>query len=478
LNLIASGGGPFSWSGPGNFSSTQAIASLNTSSTNYSGVYKVTVGAGICTATATVSVQINANPIPNPSSNSSICTGETLRLFSNGGASGYAWAANGYSSNEQNPNRPNATTAMSGTYTITQTNIFGCTAIASINVVVHTAPNLIASSNSPLCEGKTLQLSASGGTNYSWEASGFTSSQQSPNRLNATLSMSGIYKITAINGSCSITSTATISVQVNPSFTVSIGFAPICLVGNPLNLSASGGDLYEWKGPNSFKSNSATPIKAKTVAKDEGIYSVTVTGNGVCTVTSTIRVFYGIGAGEISITNRSPYCKGGPISLTATATGASSYSWSKQFGTTTFTGNLVTITTNAKTSDGGVYMVFVRGQNGCIEKQETLVTVSPVACIGTRMASEEAEEIDIQLNAYPNPVTDKLTVEVTLKEPLAVTLQLFNSMGKASGTWQLNDETTVHKTELNVSELQGGMYLLQAQTSKHKIVKKVLKVQY
>ena len=259
---------------------------------------------------------------------------------------------------------------------------------------------------------------------------------------------------------------------------ITLSFAPICLQGNPLNLSASGGDLYAWKGPNSFKSNSATPTKAKTVAKDEGIYSVTVTGNGVCTVTSTIRVYYGIGAGEISITNRSPYCKGGPISLTATATGASSYSWTKQLGSASYTGNPVTITTNAKTSDGGVYMVFVRGQNGCIEKQETLVTVSPVACIGTRMASEEVEEIDMQINAYPNPVTHTLTVEVTLQKPSKLSLKLFNSIGKESGTWQLNEETTVHKTELDMSNLTGGVYLLQGQAGKQKAVKRVVKIQY
>jgi hypothetical protein len=122
--------------------------------------------------------------------------------------------------------------------------------------------------------------------------------------------------------------------------------------------------------------------------------------------------------------------------------------------------------------------VFITGSNGCIVKKEVLVTVSPVPCISTRLASEEVEEIDLQINAYPNPVTNTLTVEVTLKEPSALKLQLFNSIGNESGTWQLNEEATVHKTEVNMSELTGGVYLLQAQAGKQKMVKRVVKIQY
>ena len=253
---------------------------------------------------------------------------------------------------------------------------------------------------------------------------------------------------------------------------VSLNFAPICLQGNPLNLSVSGGDLYAWKGPNGFKSNSATPTKAKTVAKDEGIYSVTATGNTGCTVTSTIRVYYGVG--NVTATSNSPVCKGGTIQLSATSEFGASYKWAK--GSTVYTGQNPSIL-NAKTSDGGLYTVFITGNNGCIVKKEVLVTVSPVPCVAPRLATDETEEIDMQVNAYPNPVTNTLTVEVTLKETSKLSLQLFNSMGKESGTWQLNDESTVHKTELNMSELQGGVYVLQAQAGKQKVVKRVVKIQ-
>ena len=154
-----------------------------------------------------------------------------------------------------------------------------------------------------------------------------------------------------------------------------------------------------------------------------------------------------------------------------------SYSWTKQLGSTVYTGPSPTIP-NAKVSDGGLYVVFITRNDGCIAKKEVLVTVSPVPCVGTRLASEEIEEIDMQINAYPNPVTNTLTVEVTLKEASKLSLKLFNSIGKESGSWQLNEESTIHKTELNMSELTGGVYLLQAQAGKQKAVKRVVKIQY
>ena len=254
---------------------------------------------------------------------------------------------------------------------------------------------------------------------------------------------------------------------------------PICFVGSPLklktDLTANVGDQYAWKGPNGFKSSSATPTKTKTVAKDAGIYSVTVTTTDGITITSTIRVYFGIG--NVTATSNSPVCKGGTIQLLATAEFGATYSWTKQLGSTVYTGQNPTIP-NAKVSDGGLYMVFITGDNGCMVKKEVLVTVSPVPCVGTRLASEEIEEIDMQINAYPNPVTNTLTVEVTLQKPSKLSLSLFNSVGKESGSWQLNEEATVHKTELNMSQLTGGVYLLQAQAGKQKVVKRVVKIQY
>ncbi|PIF30940.1 gliding motility-associated-like protein [Flavobacterium sp. 9] len=59
----------------------------------------------------------------------------------------------------------------------------------------------LVTSNSPVCVGKTLELKASGGTNYSWTGpNGFTSTDQNPTITNATAINSGDYTCTILGG--------------------------------------------------------------------------------------------------------------------------------------------------------------------------------------------------------------------------------------------------------------------------------------
>jgi gliding motility-associated-like protein len=69
-------------------------------------------------------------------------------------------------------------------------------------------------SNSPICVGKTLELKASGGTNYSWIGpNGFTSTDQNPIILNVTAVNSGQYSC-AITGTGDCDDTKTVDVIV------------------------------------------------------------------------------------------------------------------------------------------------------------------------------------------------------------------------------------------------------------------------
>jgi subtilisin-like proprotein convertase family protein len=338
-----------------------------------------------------------------------------------------------------------------------------------------TPPSLsISQSANAICEGQTLNLSATDGlSSYSWASSGGTFSSNAATATFSSSSAGGFsFTVTATNSN-SCTNTATASVVIN-SVSAVVSVLPVCAVGNPLNLSASGGDQYAWKGPNGFKSNSATPSKAKTVAKDEGIYSVTVTGNAGCTASSTIRVYYGVG--NITATSNSTVCKGGTIQLSATSEFGVSYKWTKLGSPTVYPGQNPTIP-NAKVTDGGMYIVFITGSNGCIVKKEVLVTVSSVPCAGPRLASEEVEEIGMEVNAYPNPTSKIMMIEVTLKKPSSLKLQLYNATGQALSNWELGEEATTHRKEVDMSVYKNGLYLIQAESKDGKQTKRVVKVE-
>lgn len=72
------------------------------------------------------------------------------------------------------------------------------------------------SSNSPVCINSTLQLNASGGTNYSWTGpNGFTSNQQNPTIPNAATNNAGTYTCQVSGGACSGTYTINVIVGDN-----------------------------------------------------------------------------------------------------------------------------------------------------------------------------------------------------------------------------------------------------------------------
>jgi len=116
--------------------------------------------------------------------------------------------------------------------------------IATITIVE--APDCVASSNSPLCEGQNLSLAESAGDGNMWSWSGpngFTSSNQNPNVNSVTSADSGSYTVTvtAANGA---TSVCDVNVTVSPTPTVTVDPAgPFCAndAGTTLISSPAGG---------------------------------------------------------------------------------------------------------------------------------------------------------------------------------------------------------------------------------------------
>jgi uncharacterized repeat protein (TIGR01451 family) len=79
-------------------------------------------------------------PVAAAGANSPVCEGATLDLFAEGGVT-YAWDGPlGFASALQDPSVLNVTTAAAGTYTVTATDAYGCTASASCEVMVNIFP--------------------------------------------------------------------------------------------------------------------------------------------------------------------------------------------------------------------------------------------------------------------------------------------------------------------------------------------------
>jgi len=82
------------------------------------------------------------------------------------------------------------------------------------------------------------------------------------------------------------------------------------------------------------------------------------------------------------------------------------------------------------------------------------------------VSTQDLTEIDAQMNLYPNPVSEVLTVEVTLAEATGrMVYQITDASGRFITSSQVQNVTT-DKAEFNVSKLTTGQYFLTIQTDK------------
>jgi len=290
----------------GTFSSAAGL-SLNASngsidvSASTPGTYTVmnTIAAiGSCPmANASFNVAIVATPAtPVVNSNSPVCEGSAINLSTPSIASVYSWTGpNSFTSSVQNPTISNAVILNTGTYYLTVTTS-GCTsAIGSGTVTVNTVPTSpMAMSNSPICEGEDLNLTAQtiSGATYTWTGPNtFNSTTQNPTISNATTAASGIYSVSSVaNGCTSVPGTVSVVVHSTPSVPIAGSNSPVC-VGSPINLTTptvSGGS-YVWTGP-SFSSMLQNPTIASSAVSNAGQYDVTVTVNGCVSPSGSVTV--------------------------------------------------------------------------------------------------------------------------------------------------------------------------------------------
>jgi gliding motility-associated-like protein len=286
--LTAGGGTFYSWSSG---ETTAAIVK------GTAGTYTVTVtNANGCTDTKAANITVNAVPIVTAGSNSPICVGEDKKInltASAGTGYIYNWSGpNSFTSNTQNPSINFVTAAMAGAYTVTVTATNGCTAKNTTSVIVNALPFVIPRSNSPVCVGNIINLTASDGTGYiySWSGpNGFTSNIQNPSIPNANTSMAGAYKVTVIAlTSCTVTKKTIVKINELPIATAGSN-SPVCL-GNTINLTSSGGTIYSWSGPDGFTSSAQNPPIPNASASMAGAYILTVEATSGCTDKDTTNV--------------------------------------------------------------------------------------------------------------------------------------------------------------------------------------------
>lgn len=326
-------------------------------------------------------------------SNSPVCSGLGISLTAtNTAGANYAWTGpNGFNSNLQNPIINNSTTAMSGDYTVTMTLPNGCVATSTVNVVINQTPDTPApQSNSPICEGNTINLTTGTVPNatYSWGGAGITpalSTLQNPSIPNATVAMTGLYQVTVTaNGCTSAAGTLTVEVFAVPTEPViDANFNPICS-GADLVLSISSpalpaqGVIYTWTGPNGFTSSDASPTISNIQLNQAGNYTVFFDLGGCISPIGSLAV----AVVDAPLADAGPdvqLCSNTPIAIGSAGEPGVTYTWSPtNFLSDPNISNPTITPVNSGTTVSTLTYTLTASQNGCSITDDVNITVTPI----------------------------------------------------------------------------------------------------
>ena len=321
----------YSWGPAGGLNATdiaQPMASPSTTTT-----YGLTMTNAVtgCTAIDNVLVTVNPTPTASASNNGPLCDTRDIILNATGGL-GYQWSGpNGYTANTAtatvlatNPLFPGPG---SWTYYVTVSN-GSCISTAATVVAVNDSPDIVPTSNSPVCIGNTVNLYANYSNNtatdiYSWTGPvSFSSNLPNPTISNSQSYNAGIYTLTVGNEWGCVTA-ANVSVGMSPLPNAAINKNVICN-GNTgtINLSVASagiGSTYQWSGTGALSNGTNQTISG--VSSGNYTYTVTITNSNGCSATSSTQVSVSCAiacAAQAGSVSTGTVCPGEPIAATFT----------------------------------------------------------------------------------------------------------------------------------------------------------------
>ncbi|MCC5922697.1 MAG: gliding motility-associated C-terminal domain-containing protein [Crocinitomicaceae bacterium] len=350
IELSATGGGSYAWTGPNGFTSNDQNPSITNASLLAAGVYEVSVTVGSCFSNAQTTVAIVDAPNLTVSSDDVSCNGAndgeiTVNATGNGPFN-FVWTPNvGTGSNVSN--------LTPGSYLIIVTDDNGCSSNETISISEPDAIVLTTSSTASQCiiPDGTAEVSVTGGMapySFVWSSGGSTATETNIGP--------GTYTVTVTDGNgCSEQAQVTVPSINGPSLTLESSTNVSCFGANDgaatVNVTAgTPGYTFNWL-PSGGNNATASGL-------GQGTFTVFVTDEAGCLDSLTIQITEPDQlVANSTVNNSNCGLNDGAISLTVSGGSPSySYTWTPNVGNSAAVSNLTP----------GTYAVQIEDANGCI----------------------------------------------------------------------------------------------------------------
>lgn len=318
VQLSATGAETYEWSPKTGLSDpfvSNPVATPTTTTT-----YFVTGKAGLCSGKDTIVVSVIPKPRITISTDTTICSGNTVRLFANG-ADSYKWYPP-VNLKHEFTSAPIATPDTKTTYYVDAVKN-GCLVTDSVTIDVISTPVLTTNNDTTICEGSFIQLFVSGAKEYRWTPSEGLSNDTISNPI-ANPTKTTLYRVEGKNGNCSVTEQ--IRVYVTPKPNLEIIKDTTIVLGESIQLFATGADQFIWMPNIELTDNTV----AFPIATPKNTITYTVEGKiGNCSQSKEVTITV-LNKRELTVSKNDTICLGNAVELYAK--GFSTYQWSPKEG--------------------------------------------------------------------------------------------------------------------------------------------------
>lgn len=458
--VAASNGTRFQWSPTVGMESgaTSATAVVRPDKTT---TYTLTAWVGSCPVTDSIVVVVyDLQNAIDAGNDVALCADSSTILVPSGVEGRYFWfPAEGLDRTDiRNPvARPLQTT----TYYLVVTTASGCTASDSVTITVHPRATVSAGSDTDICPGKSVTLSAVGGEGeYTWSpATGLSNS--TGRSVVASPLVTTVYTVlyTDPNG-CKATDE--VAVVVNGALSVDAGEEQsICPGGSAqLALAGSNGSVLWTPATGLSNPTSRTPVASPSVTT---VYTAVVTSAEGCIGIDSVRVVV-YPTPTISAGDDATLCRGEQTQLRASGS-EGVYLWSP----TTDLSNPSSPDPIASPSKTTTYTVTVTDANGCTTSDQVVVNVRSYADVkfslvrkkSSKVELGQSDEFVLQVSGI-DPTQDVISsFECVLSYDMESLQYVAGSIaaGMAAAGWQVS---AVESPDLNQLVLRGSGSQLQS----------------
>jgi len=292
VQLNAIGNGIFSWTPGANIiNANTATPTVNPTSTMY---YVVSLDDNGCVNRDSVRVRVVDFVTLRAMADTVICASDSVQLSAVTDGLRFSWTPPATLNNPTLLNPMALPIAVTTTYQVTAT-IGHCNATDNVTVKLVPYPGANAGTDTTICFDTRAQLHAGiAGSSFTWTPS---SSLDNPNSLNPVASPRGTtqYILTVRdNIGCPKPSRDTITVTVLPKINAFAGKDTAVVIGQKLQLSASGGTSYFWTPSTALNRNDINnPVGTYDGSFDSIRYKIVVTNQAGCFDSAyvTVRIF-------------------------------------------------------------------------------------------------------------------------------------------------------------------------------------------